>query len=92
MIGLIAIGALLVEYMNDGTIYNRAFNTLCIITLGVIMLHVFFDVWHIVLQDGRFELWLSVFNNLRRSIMIFLFTFFAYDSAKRQLKRENLKK
>ena len=29
-VGIIAIGVLLVEYMNDGTIYNRLFNCSCI--------------------------------------------------------------
>ena len=92
MLGIIAIGVLLVEYMTDGTICNRAFNTLCIITILAIAVHVFADVFHITLQNGKFELWLSVLNNIRRCIMIFLFTFFAYDSAKAQLKKTNLTK
>ena len=92
MIGIIAIGALLVEYMNDGTIFNRAFNTLCVITISAIVLHVIGDVFYITTQNGNFELWLSVLNNIRRCIMIFLFTFFAYDSAKMQLKKANLSK
>ena len=37
MLCIVAIGALLLEYMNDGTICNRAFNALCIVT---ILLHV----------------------------------------------------
>ena len=92
MIGIIAIGALLVEYMNDGTIFNRAFNTLCVITISAIVLHVIGDIFYITTQNGNFELWLSVLNNIRRCIMIFLFTFFAYDSAKMQLKKANLSK
>ena len=92
MIGIIAIGALLVEYMNDGTICNRAFNTLCVITISAIVLNVIGDVFYITTQNGNFELWLSVLNNIRRCIMIFLFTFFAYDSAKAQLKKTNLSK
>ena len=92
MIGIIAIGVLLVEYMTDSTICNRAFNTLCIITILAIAVHVFGDVLHITLQNGKFDLWLSVFNNIRRGIMIFMFTFFAYDSAKAQLKKTNLTK
>ena len=92
MIGIIAIGALLVEYMNDGTICNRAFNTLCVITILAIVLHVFGDVFYITMQNGKSELWLSVLNNIRRCIMIFLFTFFAYDSAKLQLKKVNFSK
>jgi hypothetical protein len=92
MVGIIAIGALLVEYMNDGTICNRAFNTLCVITISAIVLHVIGDVFYITTQNGNFELWLSVLNNIRRCIMIFLFTFFAYDSAKAQLKKTDLTK
>ena len=92
MVGIIAIGALLAEYMNDGTICNRAFNTLCVITISAIVLHVLGDVFYITTQNGNFELWLSVLNNIRRCIMIFLFTFFAYDSAKAQLKKTNITK
>ena len=92
MIGIIAIGALLVEYMNDGTICNRAFNTLCVITISAIVLHVIGDVFYITTQNGTFELWLSVLNNIRRCIMIFLFAFFAYDSAKAQLKKTDFSK
>ena len=92
MIGIIAIGALLVEYMNDGTICNRAFNTLCVITISAIVLHVIADVFYITTQNGNFELWLSVLNNIRRCIMIFLFAFFAYDSAKAQLKKTDFSK
>ena len=73
--------------MNDGTICNRAFNTLCIITILAIALHVFGDTFYITIQNGKFDLWLSVLNNIRRCIMVFLFTFFAYDSAKAQLKK-----
>ena len=35
---------------------------------------------------------LLIFNNVYRIVMIFLFTFFAYDSAKMQLKKANLTK
>ena len=58
MLGIIAIGVLLVEYMTDGTICNRAFNTLCIITISAIVLHVIGDVFYITTQNGNFELWL----------------------------------
>ena len=78
--------------MNDGTICNRAFNTLCVITVSAIVLHVLGDVFYITTQNGNSELWLSVLNNIRRCIMIFLCTFFAYDSAKMQLKKTNLTK
>ena len=35
MICIIAIGVLLVEYMDDGTIYNHAFSGLCIVAIGL---------------------------------------------------------
>jgi hypothetical protein len=89
---IIGIGVLLVEYMNDGTIYNKAFNTLCVIALAAIVLPIIGDVVHLVFQNGGKEIWLSVFNNLYRGTMIFLFTFFAYDSAKHQLKKTDFTK
>lgn len=92
MIGIIGIGVLLVEYLNDGTICNKAFNILSIITAFAIIMPVFGDLWHIFMQGGDKILMLSVFNNLRRAIMIFLFTFFAYDSAKAQLKKVEFSK
>ncbi|MBR5187395.1 MAG: hypothetical protein IKW18_02890, partial [Clostridia bacterium] len=33
MCGVVAIGAFILEYMTDGTICNRAFNTVCVLTL-----------------------------------------------------------
>jgi hypothetical protein len=41
---------------------------------------------------GRTEVILASLHNLSRIIMIFLFTFFAYDSAKAQLKQTDLTK
>ena len=41
---------------------------------------------------GTVELVLLLLNNLYRITMVFLFTFFAYDSAKHQLKKANLSK
>jgi hypothetical protein len=35
---------------------------------------------------------LSTFNSLYRLVMVFMFAFFAYDSAKAQLKKTNLTK
>lgn len=92
MIGIIAIGVLLVEYMNDGSIYNRAFNVICVITFLAILLPVLGDAFHITVQKGDPLIWLSVFNNLRRAVMILIFTFFAYDSAKHQLKKTDFSK
>jgi hypothetical protein len=41
---------------------------------------------------GRTEVILGSLHNLSRITMIFLFVFFAYDSAKNQLKKANLEK
>jgi hypothetical protein len=91
MISILAIGVLLVEYMNDGTIYNRAFNTLCIITIVMILASVGIALYDVTtLNESR--IWLDIFNNLYRMTMVFMFTFFAYDSAKHQLKKVNFSK
>ena len=90
-VGIIVIGILLVEYMNDGSIYNRAFNISCAITLALLVLSVAISVYN-VCMGMPLELMLIAFNNLYRITMVFLFTFFAYDSAKAQLKKANLGK
>ena len=105
MLGIVAISALLVEYVNDGSIYNRAYN---IIYWATILLHVAsiaFCVVGMVLFGGSADAsnaaefavlqkqsMLIIFNDAYRIIMVILFTTFAYDSAKRQLEREKLAK
>ena len=91
MVCIIAIGGLLVEYMNDGTIYNKAFNTLCIATVLMLVINVVFAVYDIVVLKDISAV-LAILNNISRGAMLFLFTFFAYDSAKHQLKKANLSK
>ena len=87
----IAIGILLVEYMTDGTIYNKAFNVLCIVTIVLILLNMTLTVYDVI-ASANAEFLLATFHDLYRLTMIFLFTFFAYDSAKHQLKKANLSK
>ena len=105
MVGIVALSALLVEYVNDGSIYNRAYNAVYWIT---ILLHVlailisvagFVVIGNVADAPSGMELallkkqgMLIVFNDVYRIIMVLLFTSFAYDSANRQLKRENLTK
>jgi hypothetical protein len=89
MVCIIAIGALLVEYMNDGTIYNRAFNILCTITVVLLISSV---VLGLTRASVTLNMIIYIINTLSRITMIFLFTFFAYDSAKAQLKKTNLTK
>jgi hypothetical protein len=95
MLCIIALSALLVEYMNDGSIYNRAFNTLCVIT---ILLHVvsigmsFYSIIKIEPDLYQKQNILVIFNNLYRIAMVFLFAFFAYDSAKKQLNKVDFSK
>ena len=99
MLCIIALSALLVEYMNDGSIYNRAFNTLCVITILLHVITIVFGSYGFILgktlessngidlnlfqQQGM----LVIFNNLYRIAMVFLFVFFAYDSARKQLNK-----
>jgi hypothetical protein len=100
MVCIIAIGVLLVEYMTDGTIYNRAFNTLCLITILLLAVSLLWAVYQLAFAsiEGAQNIVIKkqnvlvIFNNVYRLIMIFLFTFFAYDSAKAQLKKTNLTK
>ena len=86
MCGIITIGCLLAEYMNDGTIYNRAFNIISFFTVLLLLVNISTSCI-IVIKDRFYELLFITFNNLYRLVMIFLFTFFAYDSAKKQLSK-----
>ena len=90
MVGIIAIGVLLVEYMIDGTIYNKAFNVLCIATVLLLAATIAGSIYSAVAVHSKFAL--ETFNSLYRIAMVFMFTFFAYDSAKAQLKKTNLSK
>ena len=85
-VGIIVMGILLLEYMNDGSIYNRAFNITFALTLVLLLVFVCICVFNFVV-GAPIDLLLLVFNNIYRIIMIFLFTFFAYDSAKKQLNK-----
>ena len=92
MIGIIIIGILLVEYMTDGTINNRVFNVVSVATILLIVPSVIAP-WVYVFAAGVDTMYvLAAFNALYRLTMIFMFTFFAYDSAKHQLKKANLEK
>ena len=90
MVGIIAIGVLLVEYMIDGTIYNKAFNVLCIATVWLLATTIAGSIYSAVAVHSKFAL--ETFNSLYRIAMVFMFTFFAYDSAKAQLAKTNLTK
>ena len=87
----IAIGVLLVEYMTDGTICNKAFNVLSIVTIVLILLNMALTVYDVI-ATANAEFLLATFHDLYRLAMIFMFTFFAYDSAKAQLKKTDLTK
>ena len=85
-VGIIVMGILLVEYMNDGSIYNRAFNITFVLTLVLLLISVCISVFNFVAGSPN-DLMLLVFNNIYRIIMTILFVFFAYDSAKKQLNK-----
>ena len=91
MIGIIVIGALLVEYMNDGTIYNKAFNIVSIVTILTILGSIITYILGILDRMPIAGL-LVIFNDLYRLAMVFLFAFFAYDSAKKQLLKVDFSK
>lgn len=89
VVGIVVLGGLLVEYMNDGTIYSRAFNLFCASVVVLIVLHTLMGV--ILLFSGvSLDMILVILNNLARLAMLFLFTYFAYDSAKTQLSKTEL--
>ena len=90
-LGFIAIAALLVEYMNDGTIYSRAFNTVCTITVLSVLAAMIMNVIGVSTGDPA-SVMLIIFYNLYRLAMVFMSAFFAYDSAKAQLKKTDLTK
>ena len=90
-VGIIVMGILLVEYMNDGSIYNRAFNITFVLTLVLLLISVCISVFNFVAGSPN-DLMLLVFNNIYRIIMTILFVFFAYDSAKKQLNKVNFDK
>ena len=95
MVCIIVIGALLVEYMTDGTICNRAFNTFCVISILLLVVDIIISIsgiFNAPTEMLKMHTTLVLFNNAYRLTMIFLFTFFAYDSAKHQLKKANLTK
>ena len=87
-VGIIVMGSLLVEYVNDGSIYNRAFNITFVLTLVLLLFSVCIGIYNVVM-GSPIDLLLLVFNNIYRIIMVFLFVFFAYDSAKKQLNKVN---
>ena len=85
MIAIVGIGVLLVEYLNDGTIYNKAFKTLCVAIIVFLVVNIGANIYASIHIDTI--LMLDVFNNIYRLIMVFLTAFFAYDSAKMQLAK-----
>jgi hypothetical protein len=91
MICIIVIGALLVEYMIDGTIYNKAFNGFCIAAVITLTGSAIIDIGACI-SSGEYIMMLSALNTLSNISMVFLFTFFAYDSAKAQLKKVDFTK
>ena len=92
MFAIIAIGVLVVEYMTDGIICNRAFNGLCIATVVLILANIVISICVAIAGLYPMDIVVQAINNMSRLAMVFLFTFFAYDSAKMQLKKTNLSK
>ena len=91
LICIVALGILLVEYMNDGSICNRAFNIFSVVAILSILASIVVNIV-VVINSKDILVLLSSFHNLYRLAMVFMFTFFAYDGAKAQLKKTNLTK
>ena len=101
---IIGIGVLLVEYMSDGTICNKLFNAFCILAVLFVVASIISGVCVIAtgasnivndmltIEELKTNVIIDLFNNLYRGTMIFLCAFFAYDSAKAQLKKANITK
>ena len=101
---IIALGVLLVEYMNDGTICNKLFNAISLIAVLLVLVSIGLSVSALAsdmsgfapdmfsVEEVKKNVALDMFNNIYRGVMIFMFTFFAYDSAKAQIKKTNLTK
>ena len=91
MISIIVIGVLLVKYMNNGTINNKAFNSSCIAAVLMLVVSILIDFYAYIV-GGEVAIFLSILDNLSSLCMTFLLAFFAYDSAKLQLKKAKLAK
>ena len=91
MVSIIVIGALWVVYLTNKTINNRAFYILCIVTVVMITVTIGFDVYNLIALKFTDAI-LLIFINVMRLAMVFLFTFFAYDSAKLELQKAKLAK
>ena len=91
LVCIVALGILLVEYMNDGSICNRAFNVFSVVGILTILASIIVNIV-VVINNKDIPVLLSSFHNLYRLAMVFMFTFFAYDAAKHQLKKTNLTK
>ena len=92
MFCIIGIGVLLAEYMSDGTIYNRAFNALCVAAIVMLIIGMILPFYDVIFNSYDLKYALVGFSNLNQIIMVFIFTFFAYDSAKAQLAKTDLTK
>ena len=92
MVTIIALGVIIWEYMSDKTIYNKAFNILSIVTVLLILGSIGIELSRLIVAGYRPYGVLLVFNHTLRLVMVFMFTFFAYDSAKAQLKKTDLTK
>ena len=101
MIGVVVLAALLAEYVNDGSIYNRTFVATYWITVLLHVVTIIISVaGFVVFSDAaaapvgmdlallQKQGALLIFNDLYRIVMVVLFVSFAYESAKLQLKRE----
>ena len=93
MVGVVVIAALLAEYVNDGSIYNRTFIATYWITVLLHAAAICLSIGCIIsgkAPDLQQDTTLVIFNDAYRIVMVILFVSFAYDSAKLQLNREKV--
>lgn len=89
MVCIFVIGCLLVEYLEDGTIYNTSFNILCFFAIMLQLISLFIAITEL-LSGGSNEFILVMTYNLSRISMIFLLAFYAHNIAKEQLAKVQL--
>ncbi|MBQ5634394.1 MAG: hypothetical protein IIV11_05865, partial [Clostridia bacterium] len=71
--------------------YNKAFNGFCIAAILLLAVSTGIDIYSSIIT-GDLHILISSLDTISSITMIFLCTFFAYDSAKAQLKKANLSK
>lgn len=89
MICIIVIGALMVEYLNDGTIHNKAFMVSCAVAMSLLLIYVILSIIDLI-RSGSPEYVFATLFGTSWMTSVLLFVYFAYDTAKTQLSKTQL--